>query len=292
LGCTRPLPTFGPVDIKKNDGNSTFNALQVSLQRRLTRGWMWQSNYLWSHSINDGSIGGGEANAPENVNCRRCDRGPSIFDITHNFVTSTLYDLPIGPGQHYWNGSGLAGKILGGWRLTGTGIARTGHPLTVVDGRSSDVLPDGNDNSTQRPDRVPGVPLYPSNKTVNNWINPDAFADPALNTFGNAGRGLIRAPGVWQIDAGLQKTSKITERLSVDFRVEAFNIFNKGQYGDPGQLDIQAVSRNAQGLVTDLGGFGLISSTPNFNSNNDNFAPTNTGTGTPRQIEFMMRFTF
>ena len=292
LGCTRPLPTFGPVDLKRNDGNSTFNALQVSLQRRLTRGWLWQSSYLWSHSINDGSVGGGEANAPENVNCRRCDRGPSIFDITHNFVTSSLYDLPIGPGQRYWNGPGLAGKILSGWRLMGTAIAHTGHPLTVVDGRDSSVLPDGNDKSDQRPDRVPGVSVYPSNRTVNNWINPNAFADPALNTFGNAGRGLVRAPGVWQIDVGLQKTSKITERLSVEFRVEAFNLFNKDQFGDPGNLDITSVTRNAQGVVTDLGGFGLVSGVANFNNNNDNFAPTNTGTGTPRQIEFVMRFTF
>src|SRR5207237_8036625 len=78
--CQRALPQFGQVDIKSNDGTSTFHGLNLSLQRSLTKGWLWQTQYIWSHSINDGSVGGGEANAPENAACRPCARGPSVFD--------------------------------------------------------------------------------------------------------------------------------------------------------------------------------------------------------------------
>jgi hypothetical protein len=282
--CSRPLAQFGEVDIKRNDGTSSFNALNLSLQRSFTKGWMWQTQYMWSHSINDGSVGGGEANAPENVNCRPCERGPSIYDIRHNFVSTSTYDLPFGPGRRFLNHSGALGKVLGGWSLSGTGLWHTGHPLTPLIGLDPSAIPNGESISDQRPDLVPGVPVIPPGQNRNNWININAFADPSSDSntlhFGDAPRGLIRAPHVWQIDTGLTKNTKLTERTSLEFRVEAFNIFNHMQLGDPSNLDILS------------GGFGVIDTTVNFNNNNDNFGPGNTGTGLPRQIEFMLRVKF
>jgi hypothetical protein len=290
--CPRPLPGFGIIDIKNNHGTASFNALQISLQRRFTNGWLWGTQYMWSRSLDDGGVGGGEANAPENVACRQCDRGPSIFDTTHNLTVDTVYNLPIGPGQRFLNMSGAAGKILGGWTVSGIGVYHTGHPLTVAESRSASgqdpntglfftIIPDGNDASSQRPDRVISVPVVPSPQNAANWININAFADPANGTFGNAGRGLIRAPNVWQIDFALQKTTRLTEKVSLDFRAEAFNIFNHTQLGDPANLDI-------------LGGpsFGQITLPVGFNNNNDNFFRPNTGSGLPRQIEFMLRLNF
>jgi len=97
-----------------------------------------------------------------------------------------------------------------------------------------------------------------------------------------AGRGLLRAPFVWQMDFALEKTTRITEKLSMNFRVEAFNAFNHVMLGDPGNLDISSGP----------GTFGVITSTVGYNNNNDNFFRPNTGSGLPRQIEFMMRLNF
>jgi len=286
--CTRPLAGVGAVDIKYNDGNSTFNALQASLQRRFSSGFLSEINYMWSHSINDGSIGGGESNAPENANCRLCDRGPSVYDIRHNLVVSSVYDLPFGPGQRFLSQSGAAGKVLGGWQLSGMQVFHTGHPLTVTVDRSSSSLLDGNSHSDQRPDLIPGVPLIPANQGPNNWINETYLADgtpvspfavPADFTWGSAGRGLVRAPITWQTDISLTKAIKMTERLSLEISVQGFNVFNHDQYADP-QIDISSSN------------FGLINTTVNFNSNNDSFAPDNTGSGTPRQFQFALRFKF
>lgn len=286
--CTRPLPGVGEVDIKYNDGNSTFNALQISLERHFSSGFLFGANYMWSHSINDGSVGGGESNAPENANCRLCDRGPSVFDIRHNLVVSSVYDLPFGPGKRFLGVNGLAGRVLGGWQLSGIQSFHTGHPLTVTVDRSSSSLLDGNSNSDQRPNLLAGVPLIPSNQGPNNWISetylPDGtpvspFAVPADFTWGNAGRGLVRAPITWQTDISLSKTAKISERFSLQITAQAFNVLNHDQYADP-IVDISS------------GGFGQIVSTVNYNSNNDSFAPDNTGSGTPRQLEFALKLIF
>ena len=77
---------FGSVDFKSDIGSSTYHALGLSLERRFSQGLSFQSRYTWSHSINDGSVGGGESSGPENVNCLACDKGPSVFDVRHNFV--------------------------------------------------------------------------------------------------------------------------------------------------------------------------------------------------------------
>lgn len=300
--CPRPLPNYGIIDIKNNHGTANFNALQIGLERRFTKGWLWRTQYMWSRSLDDGGVGGGEANAPQNVSCRLCDYGPSIFDTTHNLVVDSVYNLPIGPGQRFMNVSGMGGKFLAGWTVSSVGVFHTGHPLTVQVSRSASgqlavapftyytIIPDGNDSSSQRPDLLPGISLIPANRNSNNWINETFAADgtplgpfvvPANGAFGNAGRGLVRAPNVWQIDFALQKSTRLTEKAALDFRVEAFNIFNHTPLGDPGNLDI-------------LGGpsFGQITSTVGFNNNNDNFFTPNTGSGLPRQIEFMLRINF
>jgi Carboxypeptidase regulatory-like domain len=322
--CVRPLDQYfpdpnnpdpyGSVDYKHNVGSSSYHALGISLERRLSNGLSFQSRYTFSHSINDGSVGGGEANGPENINCIACDKGPSIFDIRHNFVMDAVYQLPFGPGRTYLNQSGPLGKIVGGWELSTVSMWHTGHPLTVSMDLSGSIvggpfdsfsytylLPDGNDQTNQRPDIVPGVPLTLPGGGHNGvpLINPAAFQAPPVDAngnftrFGNAGNGLIRALPSWQIDLALMKNTMITERLSVEFGVQAFNIFNHTQLGDPGNLTLTYDPQSPSTGYLDSGSnFGLIGSTVNFNSNNDNVASPNTGTGLPRQLQFMLRFIF
>jgi hypothetical protein len=318
--CTRALDQYypggdpyGSVDYKSDIGASTYHALMLSLERRLTSGLSFQSRYTWSHAINDGSVGGGESNGPENVNCLACDKGPSVFDIRHNFTADAVYELPFGTGKRFLNEGGVLDKIVGGWSFSSIGMWHTGHPLTITMNISPTQLPDGNDQTNQRPDLVPGVPLLLPGGGQNHTIaiNPAAFAPPPLDPgtdqfgvpyasyglvsrFGNAPNGLIRALHAWQIDMALTKRTKISERVSAEFGVQAFNIFNHVQLGDPntGNLAFNYVQVGPTWTLQPAGNLGQITSTNNFNNNNDNAASPNTGTGLPRQIQFMLRFEF
>ena len=267
----RPLPSFSLVDYKRMDGVSNFNGLSVTLKREFRSGWLLGANYLWSHAIDDAGTGGGEADYPENIACRSCERASSDQDVRQSFTSSAIYELPFGPGRKFLNG-GVAAKILGGWDLSGIGTARGGIPVTITISRSASALPDGNSTSPQRPNLVPGVSVIPpGGQTPQQWINPAAFSIPANGTWGNAGRNLIRAPGIWQMDTALAKHNRVTERLSLDFRAEVFNLFNRAQFGLP----------NANFSAS--GSFGQITQPLN---------PGATGTGTPRQFQLMLRLSF
>ena len=101
---------FGSVDYKSDIGASTYNGLGLALERRFSAGLEFQARYTWSHSINDGSVGGGESNGPENVNCLECDKGPSIFDVRNNVAVNAVYELPFGPGKPFLSSPGVLGK--------------------------------------------------------------------------------------------------------------------------------------------------------------------------------------
>ena len=133
-------------------------------------------------------------------------------------------------------------------------------------------------------------------------INPAAFQAPPVDAngnflrFGDESNGMIRALDSWQIDLALTKETKLSERVSMEFAVQAFNILNHIQLGDPGALTLSyapgAMIGNTVTNLTAPQNFGVISSTVNFNNNNDNAASPNTGTGLPRQIQFMVRARF
>jgi hypothetical protein len=314
--CTRGLdsyyPTvgdpFGSVDYKTDSGNSSYHALALSLERRMTSDLSFQTRYTWSHSINDGSVGGGESNGPENLNCRQCDKGPSVFDVRHNFTANAVYELPFGTGKRFLNQAGILDKIMGGWSWSTIGLWHTGHPLTVVMNIPPSQLPDGNDQTTQRPDIIPGVPLTLPGGGHNGapLINAAAFQAPPLNPdsnafpgsifrFGNASNGIVRALPSWQVDLALVKDTRITERFALEFGIQVFNIFNHVQLGDPHDLTLNysydPTQANPQSLTPDPL-FGVITTTNNFNNNNDNAASPNTGSGLPRQLQFMLRIRF
>ena len=333
--CTRVLDQYfpngdpyGSVDIKRDIGQSSYHALLLGLNRRFTSGLELQARYTWSHSINDGSVGGGESNGPENVNCLRCDKGPSVFDVRNAVTASAVYELPFGPGKSFLNSQGMLGKFAGGWQMSSIGIWHTGHPLTVLLNVSPTQLPDGNDQTNQRPDLVPGQPILLPGGVQNHTlpINLAAFAPPPLDPggaitgfdssgnpicalscgllsrFGDAPNGLIRAVNTWQIDLALTKETKLTERVSMEFGAQFFNIFNHVEFGDPSSSNL-TLNYNLAGVTTPSGAIqtvqslsaknlGLIDTTVNFNSNNDNAASPNTGTGLPRQIQLMLRFKF
>ncbi len=265
----RPLAQFSQFGLKANDANDSFNAMQVSLQRRFVHGFLWQTHYMWSHGITDASIGAGESVSFENMACRVCDRSDMPYDIRHTMTSNAIYQLPFGPGHSLLSGNGLMSTLFGGWQLSGLATASTGRPVNITIKRSPSQLPDGN-TSSQRPNLVPGQSIYAADQTTNNWFNPGAFVLPPKGTWGNLGRYATRGPGYYEIDTALQKNFRLTERFNLNFRAEAFNLFNHPIFDNP--------NGNSSS-----GGFGQIMGILNTGA---------VGTGTPRRIEFAARVNF
>ena len=258
-------------------GMSSYNGLSVAVRRSLFRGLLVMANYAWSHEIDDGSNGSGDGDeiSPQNPLCLSCDRASGVWDARHVLNGNMVYQLPFGRGERLLNDNGMATAILGNWELTTTALARTGFPVNVVM-PSSYIAPDGA-SGTERPDLVPGVSLTPpGGKTIAEWINPAAFATPA-GEFGTAPRNLLRGPGTWQVDLGVGKHIPLTERASLEFRSEFFNIFNHPQLGPP-----QSTFNPANTT-----GFGSIITTVNTTTP---ISPV--GSGTPREIQFALRLSF
>ena len=257
-----PYPQYGQVQYRTNDSKSTFHAMQLSLQRHLTSGLLLSTNYMWSHAINDGSLGGGETDAttPENVFCRACERASSASDVRQFFTANAVYQIPYR--------ARFLKPLLRDWSLSGVASARSGLPVNVTISRAASAVPGGY-NMTQRPDVVPGVSLTPTGgSTAAQWLNPAAFAIPAPGTWGNAGRDLARGPDLYQVDLGLARRIPLAERMFLELRAEAFNTLNRTQLGTP------------NGDITVPAQFGIIQSTVNT---------TPIGSGTPRQIQFLLR---
>jgi len=278
----RPLANFGSFGFKTNDGNNNFNTLQASLQRRFIRGMLFQMNYMWSHGIADASIGSGEAVSFQNMACRACDRSSTNIDVRHVMTMNAVYQLPFGKGMKFLNGSGPLSQLVGGWELAGIASARTGLPVNIGVSRTAAAMLDGN-TSGQRPNLVPGVPIYASNQTITNWFNPAAFSAPANGTWGNLGRYIGNGPGAYEIDSSLQKRFRITERVAINFRAAAFNLLNHPEYKTPG-ASIGSVTGSGSNLsIKPSASFGRITGILNTGA---------TGTGAPRRIEFQFRAEF
>ncbi|MBV9940140.1 MAG: TonB-dependent receptor [Acidobacteriaceae bacterium] len=267
-----PYPQFGVVSWRGDVGNSTFHALQFNIRRVFQNGLLLSSNYMWSHSINDGSIGGGDSDVPQNSFCRACDKASSDFDVRHLFNLSTVYQLPFGAGKRFLSAPGVRRAVLGNWEVSAIGTAQTGLPVNItIDRKNSDVPGLFSVNGVERPNYVANVPLTPpGGSTPNHWINPLAFVTPASQTFGNLGRNAFRAPGISQLDLGLSKYVTITERWSFRFRADLFNVLNRAQYGAPNANLSQS-------------NFGVITTTVSSYA---------TGRGTPRELQLSGKFMF
>ncbi|HWZ49949.1 MAG TPA: carboxypeptidase regulatory-like domain-containing protein [Granulicella sp.] len=296
---TRPLPQYpSEIDTKFNEGMSSFNAFVVSVNRRFHNGLFFSGNYMYSHALNDGSVGAGDADSAQNVACYRCEYASSDYDSRHSGTASIVYDLPFGRGRRYLNQSLITDLLAGGWSVNSVLSARAGMPVILSLSRDSSELPDGNFYN-QRPDRVPGVLLYQANRGTARWFNPAAFSLPAVGSWGNAGRNILNGPALWQDDSAVEKTFHVTERNNVIFRAEAFNLFNRAQYGQPSAaMSVKTTctpataggscfvpgATNIQRSLTVPSSFGALTSTVN--------SAGLVGTGTPRVLEFSLRITY
>lgn len=273
LSPTSPiLPTvrLGTITERDSNSNSNYNALWVTLNRHLSHNLQMNASYTWSHSIDDVSRNANGIVVPDSLDVVS-GRGNSDFDARHRFVVNAIYDLPF-----------KGNRAISGWEVATIVSAQTGNPFDIVV-PGSGITGVGN--------TVTPIVLGPINVTGNplgQWIAPtgvDASGNPSFantfqiptNTLGNLGRNAIYGPGFADADLSLVKNTKVTEKLNVQFRVDAFDLLNHPNYGQPGRV----LSR-VTGTPTQVGSLFTINSTR---------FPTG-DSGSSRQLQMALKLQF
>lgn len=222
----RPLyPDWGSIAIRENIGNSTFNSLQLTIDKRFARGFTVQSNYTWGKSIDYGSGAGTLWPSYNNPFDFRQSRGLSDFHHAHRFVSSGLWELP-----------GMAGlpagarHVLGNWSLSGSLLLESGRPFSVLAGRDNSMSGVGADFADLVGDISRSARRIPDRDPVFEWFNTGAFVHNREGTFGTSGRNIVFGPGFANVNMAVVKNFPVRrfgEAFRVQFRSEFFNLFNR-----------------------------------------------------------------
>jgi hypothetical protein len=235
-----PYPQFLGVSTRNaNYGSSNYNALLVRVERRLSKGFSILAAYTFSKEIDDmvPSVNGfpGESfagSALQNYYDLQNERAISSWNTPQTLVISYVYELPFGKGKPFFNNGGLLDKFVGGWQVNGNTTFMSGSPLQIVGGNSSGTLA-----GTQRPNWNGQNPTLDGAVTdrLLRYFNTSDFSFNAPFTFGSAPRLMssLYGPGTDNFDISLFKNTSIGERFQVQFRAEAFNVFNRVQFSNP-----------------------------------------------------------
>ncbi|MEO8573528.1 MAG: TonB-dependent receptor [Pyrinomonadaceae bacterium] len=259
--------------------SSTYNALQVNFKRNLSTGLRFNFNYTWSHTIDD--VVGFFKDYQDEFDTSG-ERASSDQDVRHNFVFDASYDIP---SARRLFGDGLPKWIADGWQVATISQFRTGLPVNVT--RKGGVF----GGFSYRPNIVPGVDPYapssatcPSQSFPNCQFNADAFSSPAgAFVAGNTPRNYLRGPGFHQIDLSIMKNTRFSESMSLQLRMDIFNLFNITNFADPsGGL----VPGDTPNTLRPTAFFGRSVSTVGNNLGGL------LGFGGPRQIQLSARFNF
>jgi len=223
-----------------SEGMMNYNALQTTLNQHLSRGLSFRLNYTFSRGMTNtlgffgvSGVSGSSAYA-ENAYNNSAEYGPNSADVRNNASGTMVYTLPIGRGQLLGNRmGGLMNEIVGGWKVSGTGIAYSGFPLTI----NSNVNNAYTNNKTQRANHN-GV-LHIVHRSFTAWFGTDpsvqtAYTQATAGTYGNAVVGSERSPGFQQYNFSLFKDFAIVREQKIGFRVDAFNALNLTSLGNPG----------------------------------------------------------
>jgi len=249
----RRNPNFSTIATVHFNANSFYHGFQMGVRRQSASGAQFQVSYTLAKSIDEASglFGGngdfmGSPSAQDPLD-RRAERAPSAFDARHTLVANAVYPLPFRFANR------RAGVLLNGWQVNTIVNLSTGLPFTVLADNTGD--PDRDRAVTAiRPDLVPGASNNPIIGDPNRWFNPSAFAVPQPGFYGNLGRNTLRGDGFQTVDVGLTKNTPITERVSMQFRTEFFNIFNHANFQIPSVTTIflsgATMPRSDAGQVT------------------------------------------
>ncbi len=233
----RPVIQFDEINTIESRASSNYHSLQARLQQRLAQGLSLIGSYTWSKSLDDASNffpSSGDPNYPQNSYDLRAERGRSNFDVRHRLSVSYVYDLPLGKGKRFLSDTGWS-RLVSGWQTAGIVTLQSGRPFTVALIRELDNSGTGFSalgfGANDRPNLVGNPNL--SNPTPERWFDTTAFAFPAPGTFGNAGRNIVNGPGYQNVNASLIKNTALGERFNLQFRAEAFNLFNHPNFNLP-----------------------------------------------------------
>ena len=310
---------YAEMDVKTSGGSSTYNALSLSWNRRLSRGLNASASYTWGHSIGT-SAGSNEATTAENNFSFAQERGDNSSDERHVVAVNAIWQIPAGENRRFrFGGNRFLDAVLGDWQIAGFQNYHSALPINVQVSRNNVLylnpqngayytnpvisngqvvtvpvinLPGGGQSrGTQRPDLVPGVNPYLD--TASGYVlNPAAFAVPAPGKFGNLARNALRGLGFSQLDVALSKDFALTERSRFTLRWDVYNIFNHPNFANPPSVlggglpssPTAAGIQPGQPFTQVLGGtaFGGLNNTVGKLVN----------FGTARQMQLSARFTF
>ena len=231
----RPFPQFSSINGNYFDAYSNYHSVQLSVRKRFANGFSFDTNYVWSKMLSSyDSSGWGSRNGTNTIQSsfdRNSSYGRSNFDIPQSWKGSVVYELPFGKGKKFLGQGGIMDAIVGGWQVSSLFIYQSGNTFTVSMNSNSS----GAQAGSQLPNVVPGVDLYPANKTAAQWFNPAAFVSPGQFKFGNEGRNILRGPRYSDVDFSASKTLHIPkmERGQIQFRFDATNALNHTSLGIP-----------------------------------------------------------
>jgi hypothetical protein len=211
--------------------SSSYQALQVRLNKRFSQGLQFMANYTWSKTLDQGSemeSFSGDFNHPQDPYNLRSDYGHSAFDQAQRLVLSYSYSFPVGKGRR-WS-LGAANWAFGGWNASGILTFASGLPFTVYccNGGFDQF---GDKYSVRLRADVSGNPTKGFQQSVLEWFNPSVFSTPPPGTYGNLGRETLRAPGERQADIAFVKDTHFGERNTLQFRLEIFNFLSSWHNG-------------------------------------------------------------
>jgi hypothetical protein len=258
LNLRRPLinllPNLGNIARTESSATMDYHSLQVTGRRKFSAGFEFIAAYTWGKTLTDnlGYYGSGFTSGEgaywQNAYDRRANRGPSFFDVRHNFTVGGNYELPYGKGKRFGADVPRAmDLVLGGWSVNYNVAARTGLPMTVrANDRTGQAVRGNVRANYYRP-----LQINTSARNVDNWFGLGAdrttlfcaagvddgrcaYGQPADGQFGNAGIGTERGPGFFNTDFSIGKKFSVSERNYFDFRVEFFNLFNNVSWAPPG----------------------------------------------------------
>ena len=230
---TRPNPYVGVGVTWVDQGTSNYNALNVSLTKRASRGLAFKTNYTWGKVIdlNSAVLSPSAGNEPPDIFSpyyRNLNRGVASYSLAHQFNANFNYQLPFGRGE------GFVDKLIGNWQWNGIMNWQGGFPFTPLAG--SNISGTGDSNQSDTPSWNPNFHGKVILGRPDQWFDPKAFVLPLQGTFGTVSRGALRGPGLFSLDTSLFKKISITEDVNLQFRAEAFNILNHANFAYPNEV--------------------------------------------------------
>jgi hypothetical protein len=234
----RPNPNVGTTDGQLNAVSANYNALAIKLERTYTNGLQFLGAYTYSKAMD---ILDGDNADIQNVYNPGLTYGPAGFDRTQNFIFSGVYELPFGPGKKFLNSNNLFNReIIGGWQLSGIQVFSTGQPIQITANNNADT---SSVHAVYANRICTGNP--PAGHPRLQFFDPSCYVQPATGQYGTTRSG-PRQPGIDTTNVSLQKAFAITERQQLQFRAEAFSIFNHPNFG----TGSTSVTNPAAGLLT------------------------------------------